>query len=113
MADSNRLHGVAAGNGWKERVEHFLLKKAAAVLVEAAPDANELALAKILIYPSGAEFSVSPSTIVAHFARLLVTVTAVSDALSAGNEFDHTAFSDANFETQVNLLWEDYAKAVT
>lgn len=108
MADSNRLHGVAAGNGWKERVEHFLLKKSAAVLVEAAPDANELALAKILLYPSGAEFSVNPSTIVTHFARILVTVPAVSSAL-AGNEFDHTTFSDANFETQVNALWTDYA----
>ncbi len=111
MADSNRLHGVAAGNGWKQRVEHFLLKKAAEVLVEATPDANELALAKILIYPVDTA-PASPSAIVTHFARMLVTVTVVSDAL-VSEDFDHTAFSDANFEMQVNLLWEDYAKAVT
>jgi len=110
MTDSNRLHGVAADHGWKERVEYFLLKKSLAVLLEATPDANELALAKILLYPDGAEFSVNPSTIITHFARVLITVSVVSDAL-IGNGFDHTAFSDANFETQVNALWTDYAKS--
>ncbi len=111
MADSNRLHGVAKSNGWKERVEHFLLKKALAVLVEATPDANELALAKLLIYPKNTA-DASPSAVVTHFARLLVTVSAVSVALSGAN-FDHTAFSDADFETQVNALWINYAKSVT
>ena len=111
MADSNRLHGVAAGNGWKERVEHFLLKKSLSVLSEATPDANELSLAKIMLYPLDAALA-NPSTIVVHFSRLLVTVTIVSDALVSEN-FDHTAFSDANFEAQVNLLWPKYAKAVT
>ncbi len=112
MADSNRLNGVARENGWRERVEHFLLKRAAAVLVEATPDANELTLSKLLIYPSGVEFSVSPNSVVVHFSRLLVTVSAVSSALIS-NGFDHTSFSDVNFEAQVNSLWTDYAKAVT
>ena len=115
MADSNRLHNVAAGNGWKERIEHFLLKKAMAVLLEATPDATELALAKLLLYPTvtaptATTASPSPSAVARHFGQALVTVSAVSSALSGAN-FDHTAFSDANFETQVNLLWTDYAKS--
>lgn len=110
MVDSVDLNTVAREDGFRERVSHFLLKKADAVLDEGTPDATELTLAKLLVYPAEAN-AADAGPIVDRFARLLVTVSAVSTALAANN-FDHLTFTDANFETQVNLLWTTYAKSV-
>ena len=111
MVDSIKLQEIARDRGWNERVAHFLVKKAADVLDEASPDANELALAKGLAYPTTTEFGARGREVVERFSRALVTVTAVASALAP--DFDHLAFTDAQFETQVNALWTTFAKSVS
>lgn len=110
MADSNRLNDVARDNGFRERTKFFLAKKAVAVINEATPDANELSLAKTLLYPADTN-NASFEGITDQFAQGVVTVTVVANALIAA-DFQHTAFTDTDFETQVNIFWSTYAKSI-
>jgi hypothetical protein len=111
MADAIKLTGVANDRGFKLKVEHFLKKKAMAVLIAGSP-ANDLVLAKSISY-SGAVGGGELSQIIERFSDLLVTVAAVSTALEATTPpYDHTQFTDAAFETQVNNLWPIYVNAV-
>ena len=111
MADALKLIGVANDRGFQLRIEHFLKKKSVAVLIAGSP-ANDLVLAKSIAY-SGAPGGAELSQIVSRFAHLLVTVTAVADALDGTNPpYDHRQFVDAAFETQVNNLWPTYVNAV-
>ncbi len=111
MADALKLIGVAEDRGFKLKIEHFLKKKAVAVLIAGSP-ANDLVLAKSIAY-SGAPGGNEESEITSRFAHMIVTVTAVADALAATTPpYDHTQFADATFETQVNNLWPTYVNAV-
>ena len=111
MADALKLIGVAEDRGFKLKIEHFLKKKAVAVLIAGSP-ANDLVLAKSIAY-SGAPGGTEADEIVSRFAHMIVTVTAVADALEATTPpYAHTQFSDATFETQVNNLWPTYVNAV-
>ena len=112
MADSIKLASVADDTGFKLRVAHFLQKKAASILVAGSPAPAELVLAKAVAF-SGAPEGDQESQIVARFARMIVTVAAVANALATTTPpYAHTQFSEADFETQVNNLWPTYAKAV-
>ncbi len=111
MADAIKLTGVANDKGFKLKVEHFLKKKALAVLGVGSP-AEDLTLAKSIAY-SGAPGGDQLGQIIDRFADLLVTVPAVADALDATTPpYDHTQFSDATFEAQVDSLWDVYVNAV-
>ncbi len=111
MADAIKLVGVAEDRGFQLKIEHFLKKKAVAVLIAGAP-ANDLVLAKSIAYsgaPGGGEFS----QIIDRFSHMIVTVTAVANALDGTTPpYDHRQFSDADFETEVNNLWPTYVQAV-
>ncbi len=111
MADALKLIGVAEDRGFKLKIEHFLKKKAVAVLIAGTP-ANDIILAKSIAY-SGAPGGDQAGEIVSRFAHMIVTVTAVADALAATvPPYAHTQFADAAFETQVNNLWPTYVAAV-
>ncbi len=111
MADALKLIGVAEDRGFRLKIEHFLKKKAVAVLIAGSP-ANDLVLAKAIAY-SGAVGGGEVSEITDRFSHMIVTVTAVADALDATvPPYAHTQFADATFETQVNSLWPTYVAAV-
>ena len=110
MVDSVELLSVANDAGFRKRIQYFMCKKARAVLAEVTPDANELILAKLMLFPATTN-SASVDGVVGDFACGVVTVDAIANALIA-NGFQHTAFADATFETQVNNFWPTYAKSV-
>jgi hypothetical protein len=111
MADAIKLIGVAEDRGFQLKVEHFLKKKAVAILIAGSP-ANDLVLAKSIAY-SGAPGGGESSQIVNRFSHMLVTVSAVATALEGTTPpYDHKQFADATFETQVNNLWPTYVNAV-
>ena len=112
MADAIKLSNVADNRGFQLKIEHFLKKKAVAILVAGTP-ANDLILAKAIAY-SGAAGGDQVGEISRRFSHMIVTVDAVADALAATTPiaYDHTKFADAAFETQVDALWPTYVKAV-
>jgi len=111
MADAIKLVGVAEDRGFQLKIEHFLKKKAVAVLIAGSP-ANDLILAKSVAY-SGAPGGEELREIIDRFAHMIVTVVAVATALEGTTPpYDHRQFADATFETQVNNLWPTYVQAV-
>ncbi len=111
MAEALKLVNVAEDRGFQLKVEHFLKKKAIAILIAGSP-ANDLILAKSISY-SGAPGGGELNQIIDRFSHMLVTVTAVATALEGTSpSYDHREFSDATFEAQVNSLWPTYVKAV-
>lgn len=104
MAEAVKLINVADDAGLQFRVAYFLVKQSAVILDAASPDPNQLTLAKDVSLNGG-------MTHAPDFARMLVTVDAVATALETAG-YQHTAFDDAQLETQVNALWPTYAKAL-
>jgi len=102
MADALKLTEVATDKGFKRRIAYFMTNKALLVLQDGTPDANDLALAK-LITQNGVD------TYVAEFSIMIVTIDSVANALDTAN-YDHTTVADSAIETGVNAMYPDFAK---
>ena len=103
MADSLKLTEVALDKGFQRRVAFMMIKRSEEVLALQTPNANELALAKLLIADVRSH--------VEAFCMTLVAGTTAENALDTAN-YQHTSVTDSTLQTAVNSQFSIYASGV-
>lgn len=104
MPDALKLIEVSNDAGFRHRVGFYLQKKALDVLGETTPDGNALVLAKVITKNSGNVYLNS-------YYDMLVTGSAAGNALESAG-YVHSGISDAQIETAVNNMFNNYGKGL-